>query len=46
MVGYVPTIEYDMYDVGIEMEPSFELDQLTDTHINFHIAYFNPQFTS
>ena len=44
-VGYVPVLEYDMYDVGVQIEPSYELDQLTDTHINFHIAYFNPKFT-
>ena len=44
-VGFIPFIEFEMYDVGIELLPSESLSALHQVHVDFHIAYFNPAFT-
>ena len=44
-VGFVPFIEYDMYDVMIVISPSEILESLTSIDIDFHIAYLHPKFT-
>lgn len=44
-VGVIPDINYEMYDVAVMVVPSAELNALTATSIDFHIAYMNPEFT-
>ena len=44
-VGFIPFIQFEMYDVGIELLPSESLTAVHQAHIDFHIAYFNPAFT-
>ena len=44
-VGYVPFINFDMYDVAVKIHPSKNLDELEATSIDFHIAYLDEQFT-
>ena len=43
--GFVPFIQYTMYDVAIVIHPTETLDSLAATSLDFHIAYFNEQFT-
>ena len=45
-VGFIPRIEYSMYDVAILVKPSDPLLALKNTSINFHIAYMNPEYTA
>jgi len=45
-VGFLPIIEYDMYDVAILVKPNAQMTELERTSVNFHIAYVNPAFTS
>ena len=44
-VAYVPYMEYDMYDVGIELKLDEEFTEASSVHVDFHIAYFNPAYT-
>jgi len=44
-VGYLTHLQYDMYDVAVTIENQEDLVFLEDTHINFHMAYFNPEYT-
>ena len=44
-VAYVPYMEYDMYDVGIELKLDEEFTEASSVHVDFHIAYFNPSYT-
>lgn len=44
-VGYVPFLKLDTYDVAILIKPTDTLNHLEATSIDFHIAYFNPEFT-
>ena len=44
-VAYVPYMEYEMYDVGIELKLDEEFTEASGVHIDFHIAYFNPAYT-
>ena len=44
-VGFLPLIEYDMYDVAILVRPSEQLQRMERTSVNFHIAYVNPDYT-
>ena len=44
-VAYVPYMEYEMYDVGIELKLDEEFAEASGVHIDFHIAYFNPAYT-
>ena len=44
-VGFVWQIDYEMYDVAVEVFPDDTLASMDDISINFHIAYVNPQFT-
>ena len=44
-MGFLPLIEYDMYDVAILVRPSDQLQQMERTSVNFHIAYVNPAYT-
>ena len=39
--GFVPFIQYTMYDVAIVIHPTETLDSLAATSLDFHIAYFN-----
>ena len=43
--GFIPFIKYEMYDVAIVVHPTETLDSLAATSIDFHIAYFNEEFT-
>ena len=45
-VGFIPEIEYEMYDVAVSVKPSEQLMSLQNTSINFHIAYVNPEYTN
>jgi len=45
-VGFIPFIEYDMYDVAIEIKESDSLTKEHQVHLDFHMAYFNPDFTT
>ena len=44
-VAYVPYMQYEMYDVGIELVLDDEFAEASGVHIDFHIAYFNPEYT-
>ena len=44
-VGYVPFIKFDMYDIAIIIQPSETLNTLEATSIDFHVAYFDIEFT-
>lgn len=45
-VGYVAELNYEMYDVAIQLKPSAELAKLEKTSINFHMAWVNPAYTA
>lgn len=45
-VGFLPEIEYDMYDVAVVVEKKKDLKTLENTYVNFHIAWVNPDFTA
>ena len=45
-IGYLPVLEYSMYDVAIAFEPSAELRKLKNIEFDFQVAYFNPVFTN
>ena len=45
-VGYMPELDYEMYDVAIQVKPSAQLQALENTSVNFHVAYVNAAFTS
>ena len=44
-VGFVPFIKFNMYDVAIEILPSDSLSAFKEARVDFHIAYFNPNYT-
>ena len=47
-VGFVPFIQYDMYDVMIEIPPmnGQTYDLMKWVHVDFHVAYFTEAYTT
>jgi len=45
-VGYIPEINYEMYDVAVQVKPNDQLVGLEQTSVNFHIAWVSPEFTA
>lgn len=44
-VGFVAQLDYEVYDVAVEVLPDEIFKAMDDISVNFHIAYVNPQFT-
>ena len=44
-MGFVAEIDFEMYDIAVQVKPSEQLSRLENTSINFHIAYVDTTFT-
>lgn len=44
-VGFVPTLQYEMYDVAIHIKNAPAINPKVITQISFNIAYVNSEYT-
>ena len=45
-VGFLPTLQYEMYDVAIELPPNdAQKEGLQATDVNFRILYVSEEYT-